>query len=114
MRSTLVLCALAAACSTATAAERWTVTEGGRGEWRGVWELRPSRGDFKLELRNGNTFLTADGFYIRSGNNVSIVRSKTSDGNDCHYAGTIAGNTVSGVSYCTSGGPYRWTATISD
>jgi hypothetical protein len=95
-------------------AERWVVNEGARGEWSGVWNLRASSGNFHIHLRQGNATVTAEGFYIRSGNIVSIARSKTSDGNDCHYMGTINGRAISGTLFCSSGGPYAWTAVIEE
>ncbi len=109
--------ALALACtllSPLALAERWMVNEGPRGEWAGVWNLRASTGNFPFNLRNGNATITAEGFFIRSGNVVSIARSKSSDGNDCHYMGLINGKAVSGTYYCASGGPYAWTAVIED
>jgi len=95
-------------------AERWMVSEGLNGEWRGMWILNASSGNFPINLRMGNQSFNAEGFYIRSGNTVSIARTKSSDGNDCHYFGTISGRTISGVSFCASGGPNPWTARIED
>ena len=94
-------------------AERWAVAEGANGEWRGTWNLRASGPEFRLVLRNGDRQLTAEGYYIRSGNVVSISRTKSSDGNDCNYVGTITGNQLVGTLFCSSGGPYRWTAVIA-
>lgn len=106
---------LALGCGHAQA-DIWTVTEGQRGEWRGRWLLSASTGDFKINMRQSESApnVTADGYYIRSGNVVSIARTRTSDGNDCHYMGTINGKTASGTMFCASGGPYRWSATIAD
>lgn len=95
-------------------AERWVVTEGQRGEWTGRWHLHASTGEFRMHLRQGAQELSADGFYIRSGNIVSIARTRSSDGNDCHYMGTITGNAVTGTSFCSSGGPNRWSAVITE
>ena len=114
IKSLLAVAATLVLGSTAAWAERWTVTEGQRGEWRGVWNLNASSGDFRVILRSGDAQVTADGFYIRSGNVVSIARTRTSDGNDCHYMGTINGNALAGTMYCASGGPYRWNAVIND
>lgn len=113
-RPLLTVAALLVMASAAAHAECWTVTEGQRGEWRGLWQMKASTGDFKLGLRQGDAQITADGFYIRSGNVVSIARTRTSDGNDCHYMGTISGFTISGTMYCASGGPYRWNAVIGE
>jgi hypothetical protein len=112
-RSVALALALVSASPLALA-ERWMINEGQRGEWSGVWNLRASSGNFQIQLRQGNATVTAEGFYIRSGNIVSIARSKTSDGNDCHYMGTINGRAVSGTMFCASGGPYAWTAVIED
>jgi hypothetical protein len=114
VKRTLAL-ALACACISPLAlAERWMVNEGQRGEWSGVWNLRASSGNFPITMRSGGATLTAEGFYLRSGNVVSIARSKTSDGNDCHYMGVINGRAISGTVFCGSGGPYAWTAVIED
>lgn len=109
--------ALVLACtllSPLAMAERWMVNEGPRGEWAGVWNLRASTGNFNITMRQGGAAITAEGFYIRSGNIVSIARTKTSDGNDCHYMGAINGKAISGTAFCASGGPYAWTAVIED
>ncbi len=109
------ICAAALLCAASQApAERWIVTEGQRGEWTGRWHLHASSGEFRIHFRQGSTDVSADGFYIRSGNVISIARTRSSDGNDCHYMGTIAGRAVTGTSYCSSGGPNRWTAVITD
>lgn len=100
--------------ASAANAERWVVTEGLRGEWTGRWHLQASTGEFRMHLRQGNSDISADGFYIRSGNIISLARTRSSDGNDCHYMGTIAGNSVTGTSFCSSGGPNRWSAVISE
>jgi hypothetical protein len=114
MRTTVLsaLASLLLATSPLAHAERWLVKEGQRGDWQGTWVLKASSGNFALNLRSGNASVTAEGFYIRSGNTVSIARSKTSDGNDCHYMGQINGRMVTGTAFCSSGGPYGWTAEI--
>jgi hypothetical protein len=113
-RPLLLLAALLALGHAAAHAEYWTVTEGQRGEWRGNWPIKASTGEFKIGLRFGDAQVVADGYYIRSGNIVSIARTRTSDGNDCHYMGTVNGNTIVGTMYCASGGPYRWSAVIHE
>ena len=113
-RPLLTIAALLALGSASAHADYWTVTEGQRGEWRGQWQLKASTGDFKIGLRQGDAQVTADGYYIRSGNVVSIARTRTSDGNDCHYMGTINGSTINGTMFCASGGPYRWSAVINE
>lgn len=94
-------------------AERWSVTEGPRGEWKGTWTLEASRSDFSIVLKYGATTFTAEGNYVRNGNSISISRTNSSDGNDCNYTGTISGKSVSGTYYCKTGGPYSWSAVIS-
>lgn len=106
--------ATALACATfGAAAERLQVAEGAQGEWVGVWVLDATRPEFRITLRSGGTTLTADGAYIRSGNQIAITRTNSSDGNDCHYVGTINGRAIAGRMFCRSGGPYNWTATIA-
>jgi hypothetical protein len=105
--------ALLLLATTSAHAERWAVAEGAQGEWRSTWSLRASSGEFKMLMRNGNNQVTAEGLFIRSGNLVAIARTKSSDGNDCNYTGTITGNTVAGTVFCGSGGPYRWSAVIA-
>lgn len=98
--------------SVNASAERWAVSEGQRGEWKGVWVLNASTGNFDINLRQDGSNITAEGFYIRSGNVISIARNRSSDGNDCHYMGTINGRGMSGTAFCRSGGPYNWSAEL--
>lgn len=114
LRPLFAVAALLALGSATAHAERWLVTEGERGEWRGAWLLKASTGEFKISLRQGDAQINADGFYIRNGNVVSIARTRASDGNDCHYMGTINGNNAAGTMFCASGGPYRWSAVLSE
>lgn len=94
-------------------AERWAVTEGPRGEWSGNWTVEASRSDFSIALKSGGSTVTAEGSYVRSGNQISVSRTNTSDGNDCNYTGTVSGKSISGTYFCKNGGPYRWSAVIS-
>ena len=100
--------------SSSAFAERWAVTEGPYGEWKGTWTIDPSRSDFSIILQSQHGTVTADGKYTKSGNTVSIARTGSSDGNDCNYSGTISGKSISGTYFCKNGGPYRWNAVISD
>ena len=88
---------------------RWDEAESGH---RGVW------------LRRGNTDIwdarwggiTAELTITISGNNVNVVRRKSSDGNDCTYTGTIGpdGITVKGLYSCNKFATSTpWSATIN-
>jgi hypothetical protein len=113
-RHSVTTAALLALVSVNAYAERWLVSEGQQGEWKGTWVLKASTGDFKINLRQGNSQINAEGFYIRNGNVISIARTRSSDGNDCHYMGTITGDKAAGTMFCGSGGPYRWNAVLAD
>lgn len=97
-------------------AERWAVTEGPLGDWKGNWTIDPNRSDFDIILQSirGHGIVTANGKYSRSGNTVSIERTGSSDGNDCNYTGNVSGKSISGTYFCKNGGPYKWNAIISD
>jgi hypothetical protein len=94
-------------------AERWVVTEGPGGEWKGDWLIEKGRSDFPCAQRSSNSVLQANCIIIRQGNRVAISKRNVSDGNPCNYFGEVKGLSASGEYFCRNGGPYSWSAVIS-
>ncbi|MBG9793743.1 hypothetical protein ABD76_15015 [Paenibacillus dendritiformis] len=90
----------------------WYEQEGG---WNGVWRRRGDTNIFDARwTMPGAPDITAVLTINLFGNNVQVLRRNSSDGNDCAYTGTIAGDgrTVTGTYTCTQGGG-SWRATIT-
>ncbi|XID92300.1 hypothetical protein ACF3MZ_28170 [Paenibacillaceae bacterium WGS1546] len=90
----------------------WYEQEGG---WTGVWTRRGNSNIFDARwTMPGATPITAVLTINILGNNVQVLRRNSSDGNDCNYTGTIAGDgrTVTGTYTCIRGGG-SWRATIT-
>ncbi len=87
----------------------WQESEGG-GSWNAVWTRRGSTNTFDASWNGGR--ITAVLSISRVGDQVTVVRRQSSDGNDCDYKGTVSGASVSGTYSCKNGGPYKWSATI--
>lgn len=90
----------------------WFEQEGG---WSGVWRRRGNSNIFDARwtmpgAQDVTAVLTINIF----GNNVQVLRRNSSDGNNCDYIGTIAGDgrTVTGTFSCTQGGG-TWRAIIT-
>lgn len=95
-------------------AERWTVSEGVAGEWSGSWLIENGRADFPCSQRYGGNVLTANCVVIRQGSRVAVSKRDVSDGNPCNYFGDVSGKSISGQYFCKNGGPYNWSAVISE
>ncbi len=96
-------------------AETWSITEGVSGEWSGTWDL-PVAGQFfdcSQTSTSGDT-LTAKCAFSRDENNITVRKVDVSDGNTCSYSGRQNGTNIVGTYYCNSGGPYNWSATVSN
>lgn len=90
----------------------WYEQEGG---WNGVWRRRGNTNIFDARwTMPGAPDITAVLTINIFGNNVQVLRRNSSDGNNCDYTGTIAGDgrTVTGTYTCTQGGG-SWRATIT-
>lgn len=90
----------------------WYEQEGG---WSGVWRRRGNSNVFDARwTMPGAQDVTAVLTINLFGNNVQVLRRNSSDGNNCEYTGTIAGDrrTVTGTYTCTQGGG-SWRATIT-
>lgn len=87
----------------------WQESEGG-GSWQAVWTRRGSTSTFDASWNSGR--VTAVLMISRVGDQVTVARRESSDGNNCDYTGTVSGASVSGTYYCGNGGPYEWSATI--
>lgn len=94
-------------------AERWSITEGISGEWRGDWVIEAGRADFPCSQRSGPHVIVANCTIIRQGNLVAFSKADASDGNPCNYFGTVDNKSASGVYFCHNAGPYYWRAVIS-
>lgn len=91
---------------------QWQESESG---WQGVWIRRGNSNIFDARWGSEPRSITAEMAINISGNRVTIKRSKSSDGNDCDYSGTIAndGVKVEGTYTCTlHPGPFNWSASI--
>ncbi len=87
---------------------QWIESESG---WQGVWTRRDNSNIF--DARWGS--ITAELTITVTGNQVTIARRNSSDGNNCNYTGTIAsdGVTVEGTYICDNlTEPRPWRATI--
>lgn len=90
----------------------WNETESG---WQGVWTRRGNSNIFDARWGSGTRIVTAVMTINVTGNQVTIARRNSSDGNDCDYTGTIApdGVSVQGTYRCTRySGPFVWKASI--
>jgi len=91
----------------------WHVSESG---WAGTWTRRDATNVFDAVWTDRGGRITAVLTISRSGNQVRIERTNSSDGNNCTYEGTVGpdGQTVQGQYGCTKHpGPFPWTGTIS-
>lgn len=85
--------------------------------WHGTW-TRVSGNDFAATWVNGGSTVTGHlqiAIDCGEGGHVHVVRTGSSDGNDCVYDGTYDGTTlVSGTYTCTCCGntQFPWHATI--
>ena len=85
-------------------------------QYHGTW-TRVSGSSFTASW-TGPTSVTADlqiSVVCVQGGAVSVIRTNSSDGNDCTYTGTYDGSSgVSGTYTCIhAAGPFDWHATIS-
>jgi hypothetical protein len=85
-------------------------------QWHGTW-TRVSGNVFTADW-TGPGHVTADleiSIECSDGGAVHIVRTGSSDGNDCIYDGVLTGNQVSGtyVCDCCGSSAFPWHATIS-
>jgi hypothetical protein len=100
--------------STVAVGEVWKVVESGN--WNGVWTRRAASNVFDAVwtgpqggLVTGVMTFTQDGSY------VEFQRTESTDGNLCHYVGTLApdGLSATGTETCpNSEGTFTWTASI--
>ena len=91
---------------------QWIVGESG---WLGIWNRRGNSNIFDATWYAGDSRITAEMIITVSGNQVTIQRRKSSDGNDCTYTGTLSadGRNVVGTYGCTYyPGPFYWSARI--
>ncbi len=89
---------------------QWQVYESG---WYGIWTRRGDSNVFDAQWGDGQ--ITAELTISSQGNQVSIARRNSSDGNDCDYTGTLAedGVSVTGTYTCNQyPGPFPWSASI--
>ena len=91
---------------------KWYETEY-YGRNKGTWTRLGTTSKFKAKWSG----LTADLDIRRDGNTVTVIRTNSSDGNDCTYTGTIQpnGKTVTGTYKCEKYTPpegLEWSATI--
>lgn len=93
--------------------ETWSMNEGVSGEWSGEWTMDGTKRSFSCSQRSRDFVLTAKCTVIRDGNFVAVTKRQVSDGNDCNYFGQQEGSRISGTYFCKSGGPYNWTATVT-
>jgi len=90
---------------------RWEESEEG---WAAIWTRRGNSNVFDVQSSKGGMVLTAIQTINIRGNQVSVSRTNSSDGNNCEMEGTIDpdGVTVTGTYRCLNGGPYNWRAVI--
>ncbi len=89
---------------------QWQVYESG---WYGTWTRRGNTNIFDAQWGDGQ--ITAELTISSQGNQVSIARRNSSDGNDCDYTGTLAqdGVIVTGSYRCTlQPEPLNWSGFI--
>lgn len=125
---TLLLCIFAPSCdagddgdenldSTAQlrdGTEIWHIKEAGG--WTGTWILQDQLPDglevFSVWQKYGNTELSAKAHVIRKGGIFAARKFDVSDGNTCHYFGTLNGRNVTATYLCKGGGEWVFHATI--
>lgn len=98
------------------ATETWHIKEAG--QWMGTWTWISKDNDgletFSVTQQLGPHVLTATVHLIRTGENFAARKFDVSDGNTCHYFGTILGNQVSATYFTLQQtGEYTFIATIS-
>lgn len=93
-------------------AERWTITEGPNNDWTGTWDINYGK-LFSCSKQNihNKTVLSGNCIVIRQGNRIAV--SLRNMNNPCNYFGTVSDDGIDGQYFCTSGGPYYWSAVIS-
>jgi hypothetical protein len=91
---------------------QWIVGESG---WLGIWTRRGQTNVFDAVWVAGDARIAAEMTVQLAGNQVTVIRRKSTDGNDCTYTGTISadGQMIYGSYGCTNyPGPYPWSAMI--
>ncbi len=96
-------------------AETWSVTEGVNYEWVGQWTKQGNTNKFSCEQRSSHgLYLTARIIINENGQMVSAQKLDSSDGNNCNYSGVRNEDAIEGTYFCSNGGPYKWSARISN
>ena len=96
-------------------AETWSVTEGANYEWVGQWTRQGNTNQFSCQQRSSHgSSLTATIVVNENGQTVSAQKVNSSDGNNCNYSGVRNGDAIEGTYFCSNGGPYKWSARISN
>lgn len=85
------------------------------GDWRGRWTRRENSDLFDaIWSHPTENNVTAELKITRNGNNIVVIRTNSSDDNNCAYTGTVSddGRSVTGTYTCDRGGG-NWNATIN-
>lgn len=95
----------------------WNESESG---WTGTWTRRGNSSVFDAVWRKGGGTVRALLSIRITGNRVFVSRTRSTDGYNCNYSGTLSANrrTVSGRMSCLKGGRVtprnaQWRATIT-
>ena len=87
---------------------QWSVVENGLD---GIWVRRPGGTTFDAHWPRVNVRAVLELTLV--GSRVSVLRRRSTDGNDCDYVGQLSGKQVAGTYHCTRHPtPMPWQATI--